>query len=89
MVAYRKKLQNNPNEPIIKLTIQNRLDISIFASQMHESCLSADSLEVSATVSEYIAKKINEKVQCDACTPQWAKTPFWWTLGIYFLKNML
>ena len=42
--------------------------ISIFASQMHESCLSADSLEVSATVSGYIAKKINEKVQCDACT---------------------
>ena len=33
------------------------------------SCLSADSLEVSATVSAYIAKKINEKVQCDACTP--------------------
>ena len=44
-------------------------DISIFASQMHESCLSADSLEVSATVSGYIAKKINEKVQCDACIP--------------------
>ena len=44
-------------------------DISIFASQMHESCLSADSLEVSATVSGYIAKKINEKVQCDACPP--------------------
>ena len=41
-------------------------DISIFALQMHESCLSANSVEVSATVS---AKKINEKVQCDACIP--------------------
>ena len=43
-------------------------DISIFASKMHESCLLADSLKVSATVSGYIAKKINEKVQCDGCT---------------------
>ena len=49
-------------------------DISIFASQMHESYLSADSLEVSATVSGYIPKKINAKVQCDACTPHLIST---------------
>ena len=52
------------NKDLTKSWQHFKKDISIFASQMHESCLSADSLEVSATVSAYIAKKINEKVQC-------------------------
>ena len=36
-------------------------EIATFASEIHKSCLSVDSLEVSTTISGYIAKKINEK----------------------------
>ena len=42
-------------------------EISNFASEIHESCLSTDSLEVSATISGYIAKKITEKIDCGSC----------------------
>ena len=62
------------NKDLTESWLHFKKDISIFASQMHESCLSADSLEVSATVSGYITKKINEKVQCDACTPHLIST---------------
>ena len=44
-------------------------EIATFASEIHESCLSVDSLEVSTTISGYIAKKINEKFRCVLCTP--------------------
>jgi hypothetical protein len=45
-------------------------DISLHASELHESSLLKDSLEVSTTIAGYIAKKVNNKVQCDQCTQQ-------------------
>ena len=43
-------------------------ELSNYASEILESCLSKDSKEVSTTISGFIAKKITEKFVCSTCS---------------------
>ena len=44
-----------------------KVEISNYATEIQESILSKDSLEVLTTIAGYIVKKINKKLQCNDC----------------------